>query len=250
MTVERAGGTWGSPGVGAMPPIAVLPDISPSLGVWSSPRLESDGVTEWPTPKPLFLPGHHNRWLSCATVGLLLGSCACLLLHQASAASGSRTSRPSQLASHQPPAVPLARHGALMENSDVRSSVVHGKRALASTAESPYFDPQSNICLLTIMTQERMASLHRMLAAWDGWISIALLVDSYDDAIALGLDLLTYRGQGPPAPERITLSIVEDFNYRAPLNRFPYNVLRNVALKGCTAECEQAHTDHRAPSSP
>lgn len=44
------------------------------------------------------------------------------------------------------------------------------------------FDPNSNVCLLTIMTQERMASLHRMLYQWDGYVSIALLVDSYDDA--------------------------------------------------------------------
>ena len=43
------------------------------------------------------------------------------------------------------------------------------------------------MCLLTIMTQERMASLHRMLAAWDGYISIALLVDSYVDAHKEGI---------------------------------------------------------------
>ena len=110
--------------------------------------------------------------------------------------------------------------------------------ATAPTAQSVVdgFDRESNVCLLTIMTQERMASLHRMLSVWDGYVSIALLVDVYDEAAPEGINLLRYRGALPPAPQRIALSIVEDRNYRAPLNRFPYNVLRNLALKGCTAE--------------
>ena len=110
--------------------------------------------------------------------------------------------------------------------------------AAASSAgvAAPGFDPHSNVCLLTIMTQERMASLHRMLYQWDGYVSIALLVDSYADAAPQGIELLRYHGRLPPAPQRITLSIVEDRNYRSPFNRFPYNVLRNVALDGCTAE--------------
>ena len=114
---------------------------------------------------------------------------------------------------------------------------VSADSAAAPTSDDalPGFDPASNICLLTIMTQERMASLHRMLAAWDGYISIALLVDSYDDAHRDGIELLRYRGRLPPAPQRITLTIVEDRHYRSPHNRFPYNVLRNAALDGCTA---------------
>ena len=131
--------------------VAVPPDMSPGLkvwssrlGVWSSPRLESDDVTESPTPKPIYLPGRKKQWLSGVTVGLHLRSCAFLLLHQASASYGSPpTSRPSQLASHELPTVPLARHGARMENSDARSSVVQGKRALMANAEPPYFDLRS-----------------------------------------------------------------------------------------------------------
>ena len=113
------------------------------------------------------------------------------------------------------------------------SSSSHGD---GSSGSGLLWDPSSNICLLTIMTQERRASLHRLLATWDGYISIALLVDDYDAAVAEGLGVLRYRGKYPPATERITLSIVEDKGYRAPLNRFPYNVLRNTALRGCTAD--------------
>ena len=62
------------------------------------------------------------------------------------------------------------------------------------------FDPEANVCLLTIMTQERRASLHRMLAAWDGYISIALLVDDYPAAVAQGMHVLAYQGRAVPAP--------------------------------------------------
>ena len=75
-----------------------------------------------------------------------------------------------------------------------------------------------------------------MLAAWDGYISIALLVDDYAHAVAQGMHVLSYQGRPVPAPERVTLSIIEDRGYRAPVNRFPYNMLRNVALRGCEAE--------------
>lgn len=106
-----------------------------------------------------------------------------------------------------------------------------------TTASTLYgFDTESNVCLLTIMTQERTASLHRMLNVWDGYVSIALLVDSYEETAPEGIDLLRYHGALPPAPQRITLSIVEDRGYRSPQNRFPYNVLRNVALEGCSAD--------------
>lgn len=108
--------------------------------------------------------------------------------------------------------------------------------AAADPDDAAAFDPASNVCLLTIMTQERTASLHRMLGVWDGHVSIALLVDSYDEAAPEGMELLKYKGRLPPAPQRITLSIVEDRGYRAPNNRFPYNVLRNVALEGCTSD--------------
>ena len=103
-------------------------------------------------------------------------------------------------------------------------------------ASSVSFDPSSNVCLLTIMTQERTASLHRMLTVWDGYVSIALLVDSYDEASPEGIGLLRYHGVLPLSPQRITLSIVEDRGYRSPHNRFPYNVLRNIALEGCISD--------------
>jgi len=109
------------------------------------------------------------------------------------------------------------------------------------------------------MPQERVASLHRMLAMWDGWTSVAMLVDDYADAVRLGPDLLVHQGRKPPLEQRIALSVVEVFclfcvgfqltlmisstirvrqdrGYRAPLNRFPYNVLRNVALSRCNVD--------------
>lgn len=51
-----------------------------------------------------------------------------------------------------------------------------------------------------------------------------------------GLDLLRYRNQAVPLPFRVALSVVEDRNYREPHNRFPYNMLRNVALRKCEAD--------------
>jgi hypothetical protein len=63
------------------------------------------------------------------------------------------------------------------------------------------------------MTQERLASLHRMLNAWDGWVSIGMLVDQdeYAFAAAAGLDYLRHGGQPVPAPERVALSLVQVF---------------------------------------
>jgi hypothetical protein len=116
-----------------------------------------------------------------------------------------------------------------------RSGALFGGKSAAEPPAVVGFDPASTVCLLTIMTQERTASLHRMLRVWDGYVSIALLVDVYDEAAPEGINLLRYKGVLPPAPQRVTLSIVEDRGYRSPYNRFPYNVLRNVALEGCSA---------------
>ncbi|KAL1495658.1 hypothetical protein AB1Y20_016524 [Prymnesium parvum] len=114
--------------------------------------------------------------------------------------------------------------------------VVAAWYAAARAPSGISFDEEANICLFTIMTQERLASLHRMLTVWDGWVSIAMLVDDYATASSMGLQMLSYDGRLPPLPERITLSLVEDRGYREPFNRFPYNVLRNVALSRCHAD--------------
>lgn len=108
----------------------------------------------------------------------------------------------------------------------------------SGVAAAGAFDPLSNVCLLTIMTQERLASLHRMLLSWDGWVSIAMLVeaDEYASLAGAGPDMaLRYRGRSVAAPERVALALVSDVGYRAPSNRFPYNLLRNAALRGCEA---------------
>lgn len=50
-----------------------------------------------------------------------------------------------------------------------------------------------------------------MLIAWDGWVSIGMLVDDdgYASAAAAGLDYLRHDGQPVPAPERVALSLVQ-----------------------------------------
>ena len=65
-----------------------------------------------------------------------------------------------------------------------------------------------NVCFCILNTesmrclvQERLASLHRMLAVWDGWISIAMLLDDYAASAEAGFDLLAYDGQIPALPQ-------------------------------------------------
>ena len=41
--------------------------------------------------------------------------------------------------------------------------------------------------------------------------------------------LLELDGTPPPRARRITLTVVHDEGYRSPRNRFPFNLLRNVA---------------------
>jgi hypothetical protein len=71
-----------------------------------------------------------------------------------------------------------------------------------------------------MLEQERVASLHRMLSAWDGWVSIGMLVaeSEYASAAAAGLDHLRHDGQPVPAPERVALSLIQvgDWPSRGP----------------------------------
>ena len=48
-----------------------------------------------------------------------------------------------------------------------------------------------------------------MLRVWDGWVSIAMLVDQYEAAVEMGIGLLILHGRNPPLPHRISLSMVE-----------------------------------------
>ena len=111
-----------------------------------------------------------------------------------------------------------------------RADVPAADGRLVAPPDRDTWDQDSNVCLFTIMTSERVASLHRMLDAWDGWCSIALLVDDYEAAAAQGLEVLSYRGRLPPAPRRLALTIVEDRGYRKPRNRFPYNTVSYTHL--------------------
>ena len=45
-------------------------------------------------------------------------------------------------------------------------------------------------------------------------------------------------GRAVPYQEQLTLSIVEDRGYRQPANRFPFNLLRNIASDGCPASTD------------
>jgi len=80
-----------------------------------------------------------------------------------------------------------------------------------SIAHSTILGQTTGSYLLLKRPQERLASLHRMLKVWDGWISIGMLVDhdKYSSAVGTGLDFLRYGGEAVPAPERVALSLVQ-----------------------------------------
>ena len=88
----------------------------------------------------------------------------------------------------------------------------------------------SDVCLCTLMTADRIPSLHRLARSWGHYLSVAYLADAFEADAARGFDLLKLEGQPMPHADMLTLSVVEDRGYRQPLNRFPFNLLRNVAV--------------------
>lgn len=108
-----------------------------------------------------------------------------------------------------------------------------------------------DVCLCTLMTADRLAALHRLAGSWQHTLSVAYLADEFERDAAAGLDLLRLDGRPVPHADRVTLSVVEDRGYREP-NRFPFNLLRNVAVAAYASRPRTAgpwHTAH-SPGGP
>ena len=95
--------------------------------------------------------------------------------------------------------------------------------------------PEAEVCVATIMTADRVGSLHRLAASWPGMLSIAFLSAAFERDVGLGMRLLRLDGRPPPLPARLALTVVRDEGYTSPRNRFPFNMLRNRAVAGCEA---------------
>ena len=87
------------------------------------------------------------------------------------------------------------------------------------------------------MTADRVPSLHRLARSWGHLISAAYLADDFELDAARGFRLLEL-ADGKPVPyqEQLTLSVVEDRGYRQPANRFPFNLLRNIAVANAPSD--------------
>ena len=93
-----------------------------------------------------------------------------------------------------------------------------------------------DVCLCTLMTADRVPSLHRLSRSWGHLLSVAYLSDDFETEAAAGFGVLALNGKAVPHADKLTLSIVEDRGYRAPRNRFPFNLLRNVAVAAAPAD--------------
>ena len=87
-----------------------------------------------------------------------------------------------------------------------------------------------DVCLCTLMTADRVPSLHRLASSWTHLMSVAYLADDFEADAAAGFRLLELDGRAVPHKEQLTLSVVEDRGYRKPRSRFPFNLLRNIAV--------------------
>ena len=94
----------------------------------------------------------------------------------------------------------------------------------------------SDVCLCTLMTADRVPSLHRLARSWGHLLSVAYLADRFEEDAARGFELLRLEGTPVPHEGLLTLSVVEDRGYRTPRNRFPFNLLRNVAVSASVAD--------------
>ena len=131
-------------------------------------------------------------------------------------------------------------HSACREGMDCSDCGVRAYR-LPSVGRSPrrrtawrrWVSPAAltDISLCTLMTSDRVPSLHRLSSSWAHLMSVAYLAGpEFEREAAEGFRLLRLDGRAVPHAELLTLSVVEDRNYRKPHNRLPFNLLRNVAV--------------------
>lgn len=88
----------------------------------------------------------------------------------------------------------------------------------------------ADVTLCTLMTADRVPSLHRLASSWESLLSVAYLAEDFEADAAAGFRLLEHSGRPVPHADMLTLSVVEDRSYRQPQSRFPFNLLRNIAV--------------------
>lgn len=99
-----------------------------------------------------------------------------------------------------------------------------------------------DICLATTLTIDRLANLHRLSASWRGEISAAMLSFNISRDSSHGRSLLSLNDAMPAASNRMTLTLVANDPPDGPpymadgMDRFPTNLLRNVAVAACSAD--------------
>ena len=94
----------------------------------------------------------------------------------------------------------------------------------------------SDVCAMTIMDGARMSSLRRLSDSWAAPLSVAVLADRNSDEVswshrseeAVVVALAGFRRR-----ELLRATLVENTGFDCP-PRFPFNLLRNVALSRCT----------------
>ena len=97
---------------------------------------------------------------------------------------------------------------------------------------------RSAICVATTSTLDRVAKLHILAESWAGHLSVAMLTRLAVHSQPSLQMLASPDGTLPVSPHRITLSLVDDEGYLSPHDRFPTNMLRNVATEGCPREAD------------
>ena len=151
----------------------------------------------------------------------------------------------------EPP--PLPTHS----NSRVRRVVdnrLTRRRAIWRHWVAPPIAVEVGVCLCTLMTADRVPSLHRLASSWTSLISVAYLAEDFEADAAAGFSLLELDGRSVPHKEQLTLSVVEDRGYRAPRSRFPFNLLRNIAVDAaptdfvCLVDVDFVLYPQRSPS--
>lgn len=93
--------------------------------------------------------------------------------------------------------------------------------------------------MCTVATASRIDNLHRLAKTWPGILSVAFLTPDLKRDSAVGLHVFATPTAGlPPHPHRFRVTLVQDVGYSSPLDRFPTNMLRNIASEGCPQQAD------------
>eukprot|EP00966_Prymnesium_polylepis_P122734 2837431-Prymnesium_polylepis.2 len=94
-----------------------------------------------------------------------------------------------------------------------------------------------DVCVATIMTSDRVGSLHRLARSWPGPLSVAFLAADFHVDVARGLMVLELDGTLPPRPERIALSIVRDEGLNTRVGLHAAEAPRSAASRATNSVC-------------